>query len=130
MTLHSALSAFLADLINTGAQGRCIRRLRKQKNLTLRRLAALASITPTFLSDIERGNRRASDGVLQALAKPLGTTLEALLELDDRVVVQAVKELCDRDPALALALRSLSGRLKKRSISVTRAVRTIKAMGA
>lgn len=107
-------------------QGQFIRRLREEKDLTLRELAGLADITPTYLSDLERGNRHASHEVLRALAKPIGTTLEALLELDDRVVVQTVKELCDRDPSLAHALRSLSGRLKRRSISVTDAVRTIR----
>jgi transcriptional regulator with XRE-family HTH domain len=89
--------------------GEIIRRQRELNRLTLRQFAAMAGISNPYLSQIERGLRVPSDGVIDAIARSLRTDADGLFEQaglvvdggsgdDPRARVQAALEA---DPALA-----------------------------
>jgi len=87
--------------------GQIIRRQRELNRLTLRQFAAMAGISNPYLSQIERGLRDPSDTVVDAIARSLKTSPDALyaqagLAVDDgddaRARVQAAFEA---DPALS-----------------------------
>jgi len=58
--------------------GRPLRRLRQRQQLSLREAAALAGVSVSFLSAVERGVSGASIATLQRLAAAYGTTLQEL----------------------------------------------------
>ena len=58
--------------------GRFIRDQRASSRLSLRRLSSLAGISNPYLSQIERGLRRPSAEILQAIAKALRISAETL----------------------------------------------------
>src|SRR6478735_29379 len=60
--------------------GRRIRQLRTDRGMTLDELAAAVDRAPSQLSMIENGRREPKLTLLQAIARALGTTLDALLE--------------------------------------------------
>lgn len=60
--------------------GEVIRRQRELHRLTLRQFAALAGVSNPYLSQIERGHRAPSEGVLEAIARSLKTTRDELFE--------------------------------------------------
>lgn len=55
-----------------------IREIRKAKNLTLADISGSIGISIAYLSDIERGNRRGSDGTLKRIATALGVSVSDL----------------------------------------------------
>ncbi|MFJ9243944.1 helix-turn-helix domain-containing protein [Streptomyces sp. NPDC101776] len=58
--------------------GAVIRRVRKERGLTLVQLARLAELSHPFLSQLERGLTRPSMSSLHRIARALGTTQQAL----------------------------------------------------
>jgi len=60
--------------------GELIRRQRELHELTLRQLAEMAGISNPYLSQIERGLREPSEKVVEALAKNLELSADALYE--------------------------------------------------
>ncbi|WP_308491680.1 helix-turn-helix domain-containing protein [Microbacterium terrisoli] len=75
--------------------GRRIRQVRTARGMTLEELAAAVSRAPSQLSMIENGRREPKLTQLQAIARALGTTLEALLEaepLDERSAMEIALE--------------------------------------
>ena len=69
--------------------GRVLRRLRKERRLSIEDLALRADLHPTYVSSIERGERNPSCGKLSDLALALGVPLSALMqdaELEARVM--------------------------------------------
>jgi transcriptional regulator with XRE-family HTH domain len=58
--------------------GDVIRRQRELQELSLRQLARMAGISNPYLSQIERGLREPSDEVVDALARTLDVTSEAI----------------------------------------------------
>jgi transcriptional regulator with XRE-family HTH domain len=63
--------------------GRLIRRLRKQRNLTIEELAGEAGIHTTYLSAIERGLRNPSWNVVGAIAEALEMDISELARLTE-----------------------------------------------
>lgn len=61
------------------AFGHVLRQMRTQHGLTLRQVAADAFISIGFLSEIERGQKECSSGVMEAIASGLGIRLSLLL---------------------------------------------------
>ena len=75
--------------------GRRIRQLRTERGMTLDELAAAVDRAPSQLSMIENGRREPKLTLLQAIARALGTTLDALLEsepLDERATLEIALE--------------------------------------
>ncbi len=60
--------------------GEIIRQQRELSELSMRRFAELAGISNPYLSQIERGLRAPSDQVLDAIAKTLKVSVDALYE--------------------------------------------------
>lgn len=66
--------------IDPASFGSYIKKLRREKNIPLTKLAALADLSPSYLSRIERGERNIPHArILQRLAPHLGLTPEELL---------------------------------------------------
>jgi transcriptional regulator with XRE-family HTH domain len=97
--------------------GRFIREQRSAAKMSLRKLAKLAGVSNPYLSQIERGLRRPSAEILNAIAKGLRISAETLYVqagiLDDR-----------RDPAdlvsAILADRSITERQKQVLVQIYR----------
>jgi transcriptional regulator with XRE-family HTH domain len=60
--------------------GEIIRRQRELSRLSMRQFAQMAGISNPYLSQIERGLREPSERVVDAIARSLETTAEALYE--------------------------------------------------
>jgi transcriptional regulator with XRE-family HTH domain len=60
--------------------GEIIRRQRELSRLSMRQFAAMAGISNPYLSQIERGLREPSERVVDAIARSLKTSAEALYE--------------------------------------------------
>ena len=71
--------------------GARIRALRLARGETLRKLAAEAGVTESFLSQVERGVASPSIASVQRIARALGTSIAELFATDDRagIVVRA-----------------------------------------
>jgi len=86
--------------------GRIIRTLRAQRGMTQAQLAELASISPAYMSLIERGKRNAEMDVLERIAAQFNLPLAILIFLSqDYSELEAVdKELAERLATLTLKL--------------------------
>jgi transcriptional regulator with XRE-family HTH domain len=85
--------------------GEFIKSQREVASMSVRRLADLAGVSNPYLSQIERGLRRPSAEVLQALAKALQISAESLyvragLLTDEDAGAPSVREAIGRDPLL------------------------------
>jgi transcriptional regulator with XRE-family HTH domain len=60
--------------------GRAIRRLRRERRLTINDLAHVADIHPTYLSGIERGLRNPTWSKLIAVAEALGSSVTSVVQ--------------------------------------------------
>jgi len=82
--------------------GEIIRRQRELSRLSMRQFAQTAGISNPYLSQIERGLREPSERVVDAIARSLHTTAEALYEEAGLVAEEdvAVAAAIAADPAL------------------------------
>lgn len=86
--------------------GDFIRRQRERQALTLRQLSEASGISNPYLSQIERGLREPSDKVVEAIARTLDLSLDAVYEQaglrrgDDGDEGRAVIEAIEADPRL------------------------------
>ncbi len=85
--------------------GEFIRSQREVARMSVRRLAELAEVSNPYLSQIERGLRKPSAGILQQIAKALQISAESLYVragiLDpERDVEVSVTDAVQRDPFL------------------------------
>ena len=94
-----AVEARLRDL------GEFIRDQRNRDRLSLRKLSELAGISNPYLSQIERGLRKPSAEILQAIAKGLRISAESLYVragiLDDRGSEADLAAHIMRDPSIS-----------------------------
>jgi transcriptional regulator with XRE-family HTH domain len=84
--------------------GGYIRDQRESAKLSLRKLAKLAGVSNPYLSQIERGLRKPSAEILQAIAKALEISSETLYVkagiLEERELDEDVEAVLHRDPHL------------------------------
>ena len=97
--LRNELGNRLADV------GEFIRNQRETARLSVRGLADVASVSNTYLSQIERGLRRPSAEILQQIAKALKISVESLyvragILPDDLNTVVGVREAIGTDQLL------------------------------
>src|SRR5215216_6195670 len=83
--------------------GAFIRRQRELQELSMRQLADLAGISNPYLSQIERGLREPSGKVLDAIARNLEISADALYEHGARPRDEAGD---DAEPAVVAAIRA------------------------
>jgi transcriptional regulator with XRE-family HTH domain len=91
--------------------GRFIRDQRGASRLSLRRLSKLAGISNPYLSQIERGLRRPSAEILQAIAKALRISAETLYIkagiLEERTDIANLPAVIRRDDSLTATQKQL-----------------------
>ena len=87
--------------------GAFVRRLREEKDFSLREFAKKLEVTPPFISDIELGRRHPSDEVLVKIAQLLGVKAEELRARDTRPPIDEIKRITQSDPAFAHAFRTM-----------------------
>jgi transcriptional regulator with XRE-family HTH domain len=91
--------------------GRFIRDQRGASRLSLRRLSKLAGISNPYLSQIERGLRRPSAEILQAIAKALRISAETLYVkagiLEERTDTANLQAVIRRDDSLTATQKQL-----------------------
>ena len=85
--------------------GEYIRRQRELQKLSMRQLAGLVGISNPYLSQIERGLREPSEKVLDAIARNLEVSAEALQRQQDEQRRAQRAEDGDGDSAVADAIR-------------------------
>jgi transcriptional regulator with XRE-family HTH domain len=94
----------VASRMKLGELGSFIREQRRSARLSLRKLSDLAGISNPYLSQIERGLRRPSAEILQAIAKALRISAETLYVragiLDEDREHDLVAEIL-RDPSIS-----------------------------
>jgi transcriptional regulator with XRE-family HTH domain len=107
--------------------GTFIRDQRRQDRLSLRKLSELAGISNPYLSQIERGLRKPSAEILQAIARGLRISAETLYVragiLDDRVAPPDLVAAIEADP-------SLTERQKQALVDIYRSFRREAADGS
>jgi len=84
--------------------GEYIRRQREMQKLSMRQLADLVGISNPYLSQIERGLREPSETVVDAIARNLELSAEALYEHGGRRRAKEGDD--DEEPAVAAAIRA------------------------
>jgi transcriptional regulator with XRE-family HTH domain len=84
--------------------GEYIRRQREMQKLSMRQLADLVGISNPYLSQIERGLREPSETVVDAIARNLELSAEALYEHGGRRRGKEGDD--DEEPAVAAAIRA------------------------
>src|SRR3954471_16511375 len=95
----------MADGARAERLGEIIRRQRELSALSMRQFADLVGISNPYLSQIERGLREPSEGVLEGIAKTLSLSVDALpqeagLPCDAGEETPAVVEPIRSDPKL------------------------------
>jgi transcriptional regulator with XRE-family HTH domain len=87
--------------------GQTIRRLREAKGITLRKLAELLDVSPTFLSKIERDEpgSRPSEERIAVLAKLLDQDADEFLALAGRVSTELQQIILSQPKTYASFLR-------------------------
>ena len=80
------------------AIGSALRRIRLDRELTLRTVADTARISMPYLSEIERGRKEPSSEILEVICRALGLTLVDLLAeaTDEVLVVDLAEERSER----------------------------------
>jgi transcriptional regulator with XRE-family HTH domain len=90
--------------------GAYIRNQRESAKLSLRKLSKLAGVSNPYLSQIERGLRKPSAEILQAIARALSISSETLYVkagiLEERDFEPDLEEAVDRDPFLTAAQKT------------------------
>jgi transcriptional regulator with XRE-family HTH domain len=87
-----------------------LRKLRDERDLSLREFARRLRCSAPFISDIELGRRYPSDRMLEDIAVLLGTSVEDLKTHDDRPPTEEMKKLIAANPRYALAFRTVVDR--------------------
>ncbi len=87
--------------------GAYIRRIRDERDISLRELAKRIGCTPPFVSDIEHGRRHPSDEVLAEIARVLAVSEDELRKHDLRAPIEEIKRVTQSDPRFAIAFRTV-----------------------
>ena len=103
--------------------GKLIRKLRKKKGLSLRKLAEKVDISYVNIAHIENGRSGASRKVIQKLAKALDYDTDKLLAAADEIGEDVVKIIRKLPTALPDFLRTAKNLTKKDWIILTNQVK-------
>ena len=98
--------------MNTETFGSTLRKLREEKDISLRELAKRIGVSGAFLSDIELGRRFPSADKLELIAKEIGVSIEDLKKYDFRDEAEAIRNMMFADPAAGLAFRTITNQMQ------------------
>jgi transcriptional regulator with XRE-family HTH domain len=87
--------------------GAYIRRIRDQRDVSLREFAKRLGLSAAFISDVELGRRHPSEEVLASIARALGVKIDELRAQDIRAPLEDIKRITQSDPKFALAFRTV-----------------------
>ena len=91
--------------------GETIKALRDEKRLSMRGLAKAVDVTPMHISNIEKGFTTGSAELIAKIARVLGTDVDSLLHMADRVdpeVVEVIKQNPQAVPSFLRSAKDLS----------------------
>jgi len=89
--------------------GKIIRSLRAQKNISLRKFACAVSMSPTYLSKVERGEfPPPAESKVVAIAKALDKDPDEMLGLAGRVASDLLEIIRKRPQEMASFLRNIN----------------------
>lgn len=91
-------------MISLGAK---IREIREAKEIPLRDLAHGISVSPSYISDVERGNRNPTNAKLKDIAKYLNVPLADLDAYDTRPPLELFRARTIPNPGYSFAMRKL-----------------------
>jgi len=89
--------------------GQKLRLLREERGLTLKSLGHASGLSPTYLSEIERGKVRPASGALRNVARALGVPVTFLLDHGDNRLGAKVKTLRENLGLTQAALAQKAG---------------------
>lgn len=98
--------------MNTTAFGSYLRKIREEKNISLRELAKKINVSGAFLSDIELGRRFPATDKIELLAVELGVSLEELQKYDFRDEAEQIRKMMFSDPQAGMAFRTLKAKIQ------------------
>jgi len=91
---------------STPTLGQAIQEARSLCDKTLRDVAKEVGVAPSFISDIENGNRNPSAEVLKRIADAVGKSYDDLKKFDTRVDA-GFKALVRQEPEIAVLMRKI-----------------------
>jgi transcriptional regulator with XRE-family HTH domain len=100
-----------ADVVSSEKLGRRVRKLRRERGLTLEALAERSGVSRAMISKVERGEKTPTLVVAAKIAEGLGVGLSQLLGVEERrevVVVPRDRRMVVRDPETGFERQLLS----------------------
>ncbi|MBN8457328.1 MAG: helix-turn-helix transcriptional regulator [Verrucomicrobia bacterium] len=85
--------------------GQRLEELRLAKGLSFREMGDLVGASAPHIRDVEQGNRRPSEALLEKMATALEVELEELLRYSTRPPARQMEELIGQDTEYSLAFR-------------------------
>lgn len=99
--------------MNSTAFGSFLRKIREEKNISLRELAKKIGVSGAFLSDIELGRRFPAADKIELLAKEIGIPVEELQKYDFRNEAEEIRKMMFSDPLAGMAFRTLKVKIQE-----------------
>lgn len=96
--------------------GQRLEELRLARKLSFREMADLVGASPPHIRDIEQGNRRPSEPLLEKMAAALEVGLEELLRYSTRPPARQMEELIEQDTEYSLAFRKFVEAVREKNI--------------
>lgn len=96
--------------------GQRLEELRLAKGLSFREMGELVGASAPHVRDIEQGNRRPSEALLEKMAAALGTALDDLLKYSTRPPSKQMEELIEQDTQYSLAFRKFVDAVREKNI--------------
>ena len=96
--------------------GQRLEELRLGKKLSFRDMGDLVGVSAPHIRDIEQGNRRPSEALLEKLAVALDVALDDLLRFSTRPPARQMEELIGQDAEYSLAFRKFVEAVREKQI--------------
>ncbi len=115
----------MADVVSSEKLGARVRKLRRERALTLEALAERSGVSRAMISKLERGEKNPTLVVAAKVAEGLGVTLSQLVGVEERrevVVVRRDRRMVMRDPGTNFERQLLSPSFGGRGVEFIRNV--------
>jgi transcriptional regulator with XRE-family HTH domain len=125
MGIGGARDSDVLEEISSGRLGERVRGLRRERGLTLERLAERSGVSRAMISKLERGEKNPTLVVAAKVAEGLGVSLSRLVGLEDRrkvVLTPRERRMVMRDPETGFERQLLSPSIGGHGIELIRNV--------